>query len=112
MAKNGQVWSKCGLQVVSREEALSRIQKQNEPYKIELLEAIPKGERKLSPSLSFHAAWLSEQVTRVDRVAGEDISIYHIGNEWWDLCAGPHVESTGDTNQNSFAMKQLKCSLN
>ena len=20
--------------------------------------------------------------------------IYHIGDEWWDLCAGPHVEST------------------
>ena len=29
------------------------------------------------------------------------ITIYHIGNpgekeHWWDLCAGPHVESTGD----------------
>jgi threonyl-tRNA synthetase len=23
------------------------------------------------------------------------ISLYHIGNESWDLCAGPHVESTG-----------------
>jgi threonyl-tRNA synthetase len=35
--------SKYWPQVVSREEALSRIQKLNEPYKIELLEAIPKG---------------------------------------------------------------------
>jgi hypothetical protein len=44
--------------VVSREEALSRIQKQNEPYKIELLEAIPKGELKilLSMFLQFYAA--------------------------------------------------------
>ena len=24
----------------------------------------------------------------------EPITIYHIGDEWWDLCAGPHVEST------------------
>ncbi len=53
------------------------------------------------PSLPFYAACLRHlvmvsQVTHVDRVAGEDISIYHIGDEWWDLCAGPHVESTGD----------------
>jgi hypothetical protein len=39
----GEEWLIDGLQVVSREEALSRIQKQNEPYKIELLEAIPQG---------------------------------------------------------------------
>lgn len=25
----------------------------------------------------------------------EPITIYHIGDKWWDLCAGPHVESTG-----------------
>lgn len=67
-------------EVVSREEALSRIQKLNEPYKIELLEAIPKG---------------------------EDISIYHIGNEWWDLCAGPHVESTGQVPASAFELTKV-----
>jgi hypothetical protein len=44
-----------GPQVVSREEALSRIQKQNEPYKIELLEAIPKGKCLLSKCVQFFA---------------------------------------------------------
>ena len=29
-----------------------------------------------------------------DAIKEEPITIYHIGDEWWDLCAGPHVEST------------------
>ncbi len=45
-----------------------RIQAQNEPYKLQLLDSIPRD----SP-----------------------ITIYRIGEQWWDLCAGPHVASTG-----------------
>jgi len=52
---------------VSREEARSRIVVQNEPYKLEIL----------------------------DSIKTEPITIYHIGDVWWDLCAGPHVETTG-----------------
>ncbi len=52
---------------VSREEAKRRIQEIGEPFKLEIL----------------------------DSIKTEPITIYHIGNEWWDLCAGPHVESTG-----------------
>ena len=51
---------------VSREEARKRIEALNEPYKLEILDAIKS----------------------------EPVTIYHIGDEWWDLCAGPHVEST------------------
>ncbi|MEM1169447.1 MAG: threonine--tRNA ligase [Cyanobacteria bacterium P01_H01_bin.35] len=50
---------------VSREEAKSRIEKIKEPYKLEILEDLE-----------------------------EPITIYHLGEEWWDLCAGPHIEST------------------
>ena len=51
---------------VTREEARTRIEALNEPYKLEILDAIKT----------------------------EPITIYHIGDEWWDLCAGPHIEST------------------
>lgn len=52
---------------VSREEARARIEAINEPFKLEILESIES----------------------------EPITIYHVGDEWWDLCAGPHVEHTG-----------------
>ena len=63
---------------VSREEAERRIREINEPYKLEILEAIKT----------------------------EPITIYHIGDEWWDLCAGPHVESTGKLDQKAFELER------
>ncbi len=64
---------------VSREEAASRIQKINEPYKLEILQDIKS----------------------------EPITIYHLGNEWWDLCAGPHVENTADLNPKAIELESV-----
>ncbi|PKI64214.1 hypothetical protein CRG98_015401 [Punica granatum] len=64
---------------VSRDEARRRIMTMNEPYKMEILESIKE----------------------------EPITIYHIGNEWWDLCAGPHVESTGNINRKALDLESV-----
>jgi threonyl-tRNA synthetase len=64
---------------VSREEAESRIRKINEPYKLEILQDIKS----------------------------EPITIYHLGNEWWDLCAGPHVENTADLNPKAIELESV-----
>ncbi|TFE00957.1 threonine--tRNA ligase [Jeotgalibacillus salarius] len=53
-------------EVVSRDEAISRFKEINDPYKLELIEAIP---------------------------ADEDVTIYKQG-EFFDLCRGIHVPST------------------
>jgi threonyl-tRNA synthetase len=63
---------------VSREEAKERIEKINETYKLEILEGI-----------------------------SEPITIYHLGNEWWDLCAGPHIENTGEINPKAIELESL-----
>ena len=63
---------------VSREEAQQRIQTLNEPYKLEILEGLE-----------------------------EPITLYHLGEEWWDLCAGPHVESTADLNPKAIALETV-----
>ncbi|CAI7758552.1 unnamed protein product [Closterium sp. NIES-54] len=64
---------------VSREEAARRIKEINEPYKLELL----------------------------DSIKTEPITIYHIGDEWWDLCAGPHVESTGKLPRRAIELQSV-----
>ncbi len=63
---------------VNREEATSRIKELNEPYKLEILEGI-----------------------------NEPITIYHLGNEWWDLCAGPHLENTSQLNPKAIELESV-----
>jgi threonyl-tRNA synthetase len=63
---------------VSREEAKRRIEALGEPYKLEIL---------------------------ADLV--EPITLYHLGDQWWDLCAGPHVNSTKDLNPKAFELESV-----
>ncbi|MBW4550857.1 MAG: threonine--tRNA ligase [Aphanocapsa sp. GSE-SYN-MK-11-07L] len=63
---------------VSREEAERRIQAINEPYKLEILAGLQ-----------------------------EPITIYHLGDQWWDLCAGPHVANTADLNPEAIALESV-----
>ena len=63
---------------VSREEAKKRIEELGEPYKLEILASIE-----------------------------EPISLYHLGEAWWDLCAGPHVETTADINPKAIELESL-----
>src|SRR5579883_978958 len=63
---------------VSREEAERRIQAINEPYKLEILAGLE-----------------------------DPITIYHLGDQWWDLCAGPHVESTADLNPDAIDLESV-----
>jgi len=64
---------------VSREEAEKRIKELGEPYKLEILQGIQE----------------------------EPITIYHIGKEWWDLCAGPHLETTGQINAKALELESV-----
>ena len=63
---------------VSRDEAEKRIKAQNEPYKLEILERLQ-----------------------------EPITLYTLGDQWWDLCAGPHVENTKDLHPKAFELESV-----
>ena len=63
---------------VSRNEAEEKIKAQNEPYKLEILEGLQ-----------------------------EPITLYTLGEDWWDLCAGPHVDHTGQLNAKAFELESV-----
>jgi threonyl-tRNA synthetase len=64
---------------VTRDEARRRIEALGEPYKLEIL-----GDIKTEP-----------------------ITLYHLGDQWWDLCAGPHLESTADLNPKAIELETV-----
>ena len=43
----------------------------------------------------------------LDGIKSEEITIYHIGELWWDLCAGPHVDSTGELDGKSIELTSV-----
>lgn len=64
----------CATLAPKREEARARIEALGEPFKLEIL----------------------------DSIKTEPITLYHVGDQWWDLCAGPHVETTGEIHVSWF----------
>ena len=74
------------------QEAERRIKEIKEPYKLEILEGIAA------------------------RNPDTPITIYHLGLEgagehWWDLCAGPHVETTKDLNPAAVELESIAGSV-
>ncbi|MFN5194632.1 MAG: threonine--tRNA ligase [Cyanobacteriota bacterium] len=63
---------------VSRQEAEARIRAQNEPYKLEILAGLQ-----------------------------DPITLYTLGDDWWDLCAGPHVAHTGELDPRAFDLESV-----
>jgi threonyl-tRNA synthetase len=63
---------------VSRDEAERRIKALNEPYKLEILAGLE-----------------------------DPITLYSLGDEWWDLCAGPHVDSTAALNPKAIELESV-----
>ena len=63
---------------VSREEAEKRIKAINEAYKLEILAGIQ-----------------------------EPITLYHLGDAWWDLCAGPHLDNTSELDLKAIELETV-----
>ena len=59
---------KTRREVWDRDKAISHFKNIGEKYKAEIIESIP---------------------------INEELSIYHHGDTWYDLCRGPHLESSG-----------------
>jgi len=95
-------------EVVDREHIRAEIEQLHEPYKLEILDSIPA----------------DEPITRyfigcADTLQGvAEASLFHISPDtliqkqmgkdcWWDLCAGPHLNYTGEINPDAFALESV-----
>lgn len=75
-------------ELVTVEEARARIEAINEPYKLEILDSI------------------------IARTPDAPITLWHIGesieeSKWWDLCGGPHVNTTGDIPAKAVSLQSV-----
>ncbi len=50
---------------------------------------------------SFKAEWAAELPQ------GEELSVYHSGNDWYDMCRGPHLPSTGKLDPAAFKLTRV-----
>ncbi len=50
---------------------------------------------------SFKAEWAAELPE------GEELSVYHSGSDWFDMCRGPHLPSTGKLDPAAFKLTRV-----
>ncbi len=50
---------------------------------------------------SFKAEWAAELPP------GEELTVYHSGDEWYDMCRGPHLPSTGKLDPAAFKLTRV-----
>lgn len=56
----------------------------------------------------FHMALKKSYCLRCSSVFHLTLDSFFLeGDEWWDLCAGPHVESTGNINKSAVELESI-----
>ena len=50
---------------------------------------------------TFKAEWAAELPE------GEELSVYHSGSDWYDMCRGPHLPSTGKLDPKAFKLTRV-----
>ncbi len=50
---------------------------------------------------TFKAEWAAELPE------GEELSVYHSGSDWYDMCRGPHLPSTGKLDPQAFKLTRV-----
>ncbi|MBF1999580.1 MAG: threonine--tRNA ligase [Synechococcales cyanobacterium M58_A2018_015] len=95
-------------EVVDREQIRSEIEQLNEPYKLEILDSIPANEPITRYFIGYVDTLKGVSEASLFHITAETLTQKRIGKEcWWDLCAGPHLNSTGEINPDAFALESV-----
>jgi threonyl-tRNA synthetase len=85
---------------VQRDEIRAEIAELNEPYKLEILERIPEKE-------TITRYFIGSPDTAKPESSLFITDIQPANNYWWDLCAGPHINFTGEIHPDAFQLLNI-----
>ncbi|AFY89212.1 Ser-tRNA(Thr) hydrolase, threonyl-tRNA synthetase [Chroococcidiopsis thermalis PCC 7203] len=89
---------------VDREQMRVEIERLNEPYKLEILDSIPTGE---TISRYFIGNPDAGRGTSEIECSLFDPATLPPSEFWWDLCAGPHLNFTGEIDPDAFTLLSI-----
>ncbi|MEL6605041.1 MAG: threonine--tRNA ligase [Cyanobacteria bacterium J06614_10] len=95
-------------EVVEREEIQSEITTLKEPYKQEILDGIPTEEPITRYFIGCVDSLPDGAESSLLNFSADQLTQKEMGKDcWWDLCAGPHLNFTGDINPDAFALESV-----
>ncbi|MEL6161658.1 MAG: threonine--tRNA ligase [Cyanobacteria bacterium J06554_11] len=95
-------------EVVEREEIQAEIVALQEPYKREILNGISASEPITRYFIGCVDALPDGAEASLFNVSADKLTQTTMGKDcWWDLCAGPHLNFTGDINPDAFALESV-----
>ena len=90
---------------VDRDQMMAELEQLQEPYKLEILAQIPVKETITRYFIG------SPDTGRTQHPEAEASLIDPLpvapSEFWWDLCSGPHLNSTGELNSNAFVLESV-----
>ena len=97
---------------VTREEIKAEIEQLNESYKLEILDSIPEGETITRYYIGSPDGGRLPDVGKKLQAALPEPSLIKPVKipatvSWWDLCAGPHINYTGEINPKAFVLESV-----
>ncbi|CAN5607535.1 threonine--tRNA ligase [soil metagenome] len=92
-------------EAVDRAEIEAEIGALNEPYKLEILAGIASGETITRYFIGSPDAGRAEHSEAEPSLL--DLRPTAPDEFWWDLCAGPHLDATGEINPDAFALESV-----
>jgi len=89
---------------VDREQMRVEIERLNEPYKLEILDSIPAGE-----TISRYFIGNPDAGRGTSEIESSlfDPATLPPNEFWWDLCAGPHLNLTGEIDPDAFTLLSI-----
>ncbi len=95
-------------EVVDRDQIRAEIAQLQEPYKLEILDSIPADAPITRYFIGCVDTLQSVSESSLFHISSDKLAQKKLGKDcWWDLCAGPHLNYTGEINPNAFALESV-----